>query len=294
MATQKTVLITGCTAGGIGHSLALDFHARGYLVIASARSANKITDLAELGMRTLSLDVTDGKSIEEAKREIEGWVENGEIGGLDVLVNNAGRNCTLPALDVDLDDARHCFETNVFGVMAMCQAFVPLLIKRKGLIVNIGSLAAILPYVFGSVYNASKAALHAYSRTLRLELAPYSVRVMVIVTGGVQSNIARTPRTLPPSSLYLEIEDEFQTRVKHSQSGNAMPNMEYAKGVVDAVVNGGQRTLWRGNKTWIVWFARNWIGSWFFDLVLPGMFGLRRLEGLIRRRERGGEGKKSL
>lgn len=72
-----------------------------------------------------------------------------------------------------------------------------------------------------------------------------------------------------------------------------MPNKEYAKGVVDAVVKGGQRTLWRGNKTWIVWFARNWIGSWVFDLVLPGMFGLRRLEGLVKGRGRN-EGRKTL
>lgn len=58
-------------------------------------------------------------------------------------MDGRGRNCTIPALDVDLDDARHCFETNVFAVMAMCQVFTPLLIKQKGLIVNIGSLAAV-------------------------------------------------------------------------------------------------------------------------------------------------------
>ncbi|RAL63316.1 hypothetical protein DID88_004392 [Monilinia fructigena] len=284
--SKKTVLITGCTFGGIGHSIALDFHSRGYTVLASARTASMITDLAALGITTLSLDVTDKKSIEAAKREVEGLIESGTIGGLDVLVNNAGRNCTMPALDVNLDDARHCFETNVFGVMAMCQVFTPLLIKQKGLIVNIGSVAAILPYVFGSTYNASKAALHAYSRTLRLELAPFSVRVMVVVTGGVQSNIARVQRILPPSSLYLEIEDDFRKRVVHSQDG-AMPNVEYARGVVDAVVGGGKRTLWRGNKSWIVWFAKNWVGGWVFDLIFPRMFGLTRLGELVRARERG-------
>ncbi|QSZ31081.1 hypothetical protein DSL72_000642 [Monilinia vaccinii-corymbosi] len=285
--SEKTVLITGCTHGGIGHSLALDFHTRGYTVLASARRASQIADLAERGLTTLSLDVTDRNSIEDAKREVEALIADGLIAGLDVLVNNAGRNCTMPALDVDLDDARHCFETNVFGVMAMCQAFTPLLIKQKGLIVNIGSVAAIIPYVFGSTYNASKAALHAYSRTLRLELAPLGVRVMVVVTGGVQSNIARTKRTLPPSSLYLDIEDDFQRRVVHSQDG-AMANREFARGVVDAVVRGGRRTLWRGNKSWLVWFARSWVGGWIFDLLLPSMFGLGRLGGLVRERERGG------
>lgn len=234
-----------------------------------------------------------------------------EIGTVMLTIGHVrfrGRNYTLPALDIDLDEARFCFETNVFSVMAMCKTFAPLLMKRKGLIVNIGSVAAvrlfssripappvlpltnpsvrpqILPYVFGSIYNASKAALHAYSRTLRLELAPFSVRVMVVVTGGVQSNIARTQRTLPPSSFYLEIEDEFRTRVVHSQAG-AMRNEVYAQGVVDCVVRGGCRTLWRGNRSWIVWFVRGWLGGWVFDRVLPGMFGLRRLARMVKGRE---------
>ena len=109
-------------------------------------------------------------------------------------MEHRGRNCTIPALDVDLDDARACFETNFFAVIALTQTFTPLLIRAKGLILNIGSVAAVTPYVFGSVYNASKAALHSYSDTLRLELAPFDVRVLVVVTGGVKSRIARRER----------------------------------------------------------------------------------------------------
>jgi 1-acylglycerone phosphate reductase len=132
---------------------------------------------------------------------------------------------------VPLDEARSCFETNFFGIVAIVQAFAPLLISAQGLIINIGSVAAIVPYVYGSIYNASKAALHAWSQTLRLELEPYGVRVMVVVTGGIQSRIARTKRALPEGSLYLEVNDEFQRRVSHSQE-NAMPNQVYARGVV--------------------------------------------------------------
>lgn len=66
-----------------------------------------------------------------------------------------GRNCTMPAMDADLDDARHCFETNVFGVMAMCQAFTPLLIKQKGLIVNIGSVAAVRFHAMPPIHHAN-------------------------------------------------------------------------------------------------------------------------------------------
>lgn len=87
--THTTNTTRSCTLGGIGHSLALDFHSRGYTVLASARTASKITDLAALGITTLSLDVTDKNSIEAAKREVEDLIESGTIGGLDVLVNNA-------------------------------------------------------------------------------------------------------------------------------------------------------------------------------------------------------------
>jgi 1-acylglycerone phosphate reductase len=77
------------------------------------------------------------------------------------------------------------------------QVFAPLLIQAKGTIVMVGSLAGVIPYVFGSVYNASKAALHAYANTLRVEMKPLGVSVITIVTGGVKSRISRTERMLP-------------------------------------------------------------------------------------------------
>jgi 1-acylglycerone phosphate reductase len=127
--------------------------------------------------------------------------------------------------------------------------------------------------VFGSVYNASKAALHAYSQTLRLELEPFGVRVQVIVTGGVQSNIARTKRSLPEASLYREIESDYMRRVSHSQEG-AMKTEVYAKGVVDAaLVKAPPKWVWRGNQSWVVWLVSRVLGAWIFDLVMPRMFG---------------------
>ncbi len=169
----------------------------------------------------------------------------------------------MPALDVDLDEARDCFETNLFAVISMTQTFVPLLIQAKGTILNIGSMAAIMPYVFGSVYNASKAALHAYSQTLRLELEPFGVSVMVIVTGGVVSRIARNKRLLPEESLYRDIAEDFQRRVSHSQEG-AMGNEQYAAGVVRQVLRPKfvqRKWYWRGSKTWLVWFGRSFVGG---------------------------------
>ena len=167
--------------------------------------------------------------------------------------------------------------------MLICQAFSPLLIASKGTIIQIGSLAAVMPYVFGSVYNASKAALHAYSDTLRVELKPYDVKVLVVVTGGVQSNIARTHRELPAGSLYVEVNKEYQRRQKHSQEG-AMSNEIYAKGVVDAALRRKKpEHLWRGHMAWIVWFVttflpHGFLGRWYF----PREFGLDRLARLLK------------
>lgn len=136
------------------------------------------------------------------------------------------------------------------------------------------------------MYNASKAALHAYSSTLRLELAPFDVRVLVVVTGGVQSRIARTERILGKNSLYLDIAEDFERRVKHSQDG-AMATHDYARGVVREALKPAWRqkkALWSGNRTALIWFVWNFVGSWFFDQVLPRMFGLTRLARLIKAR----------
>ncbi|KAH3622795.1 hypothetical protein KXW27_006039 [Aspergillus fumigatus] len=154
-----------------------------------------------------------------------------------------GRNYTVPATEIDLAEARKTFETNFFAVISICQAFLPLLIKAKGTIVMIGSVAGIIPYVFGSVYNASKAALHSFSDTLRVELAPFGVNVTTVITGGVQSRIARTKRTLQPNSLFTPIKDEYARRVTHSQDG-AMPHAAYARSVVTQVLYGSAPWRW--------------------------------------------------
>lgn len=253
---QKTVLITGCSPGGIGHAIAREFHSKGFRVFATARKTTTIQDLATLGIETLSLEATSQESIQSLLHE----VQTRTSGRLDILVNNAGRNYTVPATDVELPEIRATFETNVFAVMMLCQAFAPLLIETQGTIVQIGSLAAIMPYVFGSVYNASKAALHSYSNTLRVELAPFGVRVCTIVTGGVKSNIARTSRELPEDSIYLPLKREYGERLTHSQA-NGVPNEEYARTVVAQVLK-GKDTVWAGGKAWLVWFLSQFFPRW--------------------------------
>lgn len=245
----------------------------GLQVIATARSKDKILDLGPHGITLLAVDVDDPASITQLKKDVIRITD----GKLDYLVNNAGRNYTVAALDVDFEEVEQTFRTNVFAVMRMCKEFAPLLIEAKGTIVQIGSIAGIMPYVFGSVYNASKAALHQYSNTLRVELAPFGVKVITIVTGGVKSNIARTDRTLPDDSIYLPISKEYLRRTKHSQEVG-IPNEKYARTVVGQILSyRKKRQIWAGYGVWLVWIASTFFPSWFLDMIFTRMFSLHKL-----------------
>ncbi|KAJ5824295.1 Glucose/ribitol dehydrogenase [Penicillium robsamsonii] len=286
--TRRSVLITGCSPGGIGNSLAREFNRSGLRVLATARDAATISDLADLGIETLSLTVDDLDNVKACFADVEKRLGDK---GLDYLINNAGRNYTVPAMEVELSEVRQTFETNFFAVITMCQTFLPLLIKAKGTIVQIGSIAGIIPYVFGSVYNASKAALHSFSDTLRVELAPFGVHVTTIVTGGVQSRIARTDRTLKPGSLYSPIEAEYLRRVKHSQH-NAMSNDAYARSVVSQILYGsapwrwlwpwarGRKAwIWEGHASWLIWtLSGGWAWSGLFGRLMTKMFKLWKIK----------------
>jgi NAD(P)-dependent dehydrogenase (short-subunit alcohol dehydrogenase family) len=158
-----------------------------------------------MGIEVWSLDVTSMESIKETVtkvRELAG-------GSLDFLVNNAGvgRRSTqfqgdsrtggadmhagyqMPLLDSDVDTIKSLFETNVFAVLSVTQGLVPLLIEAKGTIINISSVAGEFALVYSGGYNASKAAMRALSETLRVELMPFDVKVMTVITGIVRTRL---------------------------------------------------------------------------------------------------------
>jgi len=164
--------------------LALNFHSRGFRVFATARNPDSISSLAALGITTLALEVHKVESVKALRDQVLSLTG----GRLDYLVNNAGTNYTVPALDIDNEEVHDLFEANVFGVMRMCQTFIPLLIEAKGTIVQIGSLTGHMPYIFSSGYNASKAALHAYTNTLRnvgILLRLWSAKSLTMYTGNL-------------------------------------------------------------------------------------------------------------
>lgn len=173
MPRQRTALVTGTGIGGIGGSLATQLHAAGYKVICAARRTSSIESLVSQhpNMFAVELDVTSSKSVAAAAATVATLCEGGK---LDVLVNNAGTATHRPALDLDVDGVvRDMFDVNVLGVMRVVQQLSGLLIAAKGCVVNIGSVAPVVPMVFSSAYNATKAALHAYGDGLAMEMKPF-------------------------------------------------------------------------------------------------------------------------
>ena len=190
---------------------------------------------------------------------------------------------TVPALEARLSEIRSLFETNLFAVIRLRQTFMPLLRRSHGTIVQIGSVAGTFPYAWGSVYNASKAALHSFSASLRIEVAPLGVHVITVVTGGVKSRIARDKRSLSKDSLYRSIDDDYQKRQVHSQEVG-MSAEAYAKEVVGKVL-AAEGYFWRTRTIWAGGAARTAYGiSWLSEIVTEWacsrMFGFEKLRRL--------------
>jgi NADP-dependent 3-hydroxy acid dehydrogenase YdfG len=175
---MTSVLITGCSSG-IGHATAELLQARGYDVYATARKTEAIADLAQRGCHTLALDVTAEESMSAAVDEVEK-----SAGGIDVLINNAGYSQSGAVESIPVDDVRAQFETNVFGLIRMCQLVLPGMRERgQGKIVNIGSMGGRLTFPGGGVYHATKYALEALSDALRFEVRGFGVDVILIEPG---------------------------------------------------------------------------------------------------------------
>lgn len=186
--SSKTILITG-TSTGIGRATALHLDQLGYQVIATVRRENDAQNLhasASSNLRTLLLDVTSPASLAQFHEELQR--ELGQ-GGLWSLVNNAGIGKSAPLEFFPIDQVRHLFEVNLFGLLAVTQVCLPYLRQEQGRIINISSTASLVVAPFLGPYSASKWGVNALSNALRLEVRPFGVQVSVIICGSIQTPI---------------------------------------------------------------------------------------------------------
>ncbi len=175
---SHAVLVTGCSSG-IGHATAKRLVGKGHTVYATARRPESIADLAEAGCRTLALDVTDEASMKAAVEAIE--AAEGAVGA---LVNNAGYSQSGAVESLPMERLRAQFETNVFGLVRMCQLVLPGMRRQaQGRIVNISSMGGRLVFPGGGAYHGTKYAVEALSDALRYEVSGFGVRVAIIEPG---------------------------------------------------------------------------------------------------------------
>ncbi|KAI1259381.1 putative short-chain dehydrogenase/reductase [Xylariaceae sp. FL1019] len=278
-ARRKTVLITGCSQGGIGDALALEYHRRGLRVLASARNLTKVEHLKSLGIEVLELDVVDKASLKNAAQEVSNLTNN----TLDILVNNSGSGYMMPLLDADLDEARKIFDVNVWGTLAMCQAFTPLLAAAAshGLparIVNIGSVTSRMQVPWQGVYNASKAALHSMNDTLRIELAPFGIDVLHVVTGGVRTNFFKNSSgaVLHEDSAYASARDIIEADVagKAATNTQTMSTEKYAGIVVEnSLRRWPSKEMWIGGRATLSWLGNQFLPATISDWIISNFMG---------------------
>lgn len=171
---MKTILITGCSSG-YGLETARHFLARGWSVIATMRTPRTDVLPKSENLRVLALDVTDSGSISSCLHE---------AGAVDVLVNNAGLGLFGAFEATPMSTIREIFDTNTFGVMAMCQAIVPQFRERHaGTIVNVTSSACLAPFPLVAAYTASKAAIEGFTASLEHELKAFDIAVKIVQPG---------------------------------------------------------------------------------------------------------------
>lgn len=235
-ALRDFALVTGASRG-LGRAIALELARRGYEVIAGVRSvAEAEADFAVAAqnlagrVRVQQLDVT----------RLGNWQPPGN---LRVLVNNAGfRGRYLAVEDLPLTEWHQTFETNLFGVIELTQRVIPSMrAAGQGIICNIGSLGAYSPMPFYSAYRASKAALAVLSESLRIELAPFGIRVVDIPIGGVDTDMLRDGIThRPPEAVDsppYKLMAERQAAAAAAWRGAVATPPEVAREVVEALLS---------------------------------------------------------
>jgi NADP-dependent 3-hydroxy acid dehydrogenase YdfG len=196
MAGQLTVLVTGASSG-IGQATAVELARRGHTVFAAARREEILTDLAaaEPNIQAIGLDVTDPGSVRNAWAKIEAGTGGA---GVDVLVNNAGFALPGPVEILAGEDVERQFGTNVFGMLTLTRTVLPAMRARKsGRIINISSVVGRTTFPGMGVYGATKYAVEALSDALRLEVAGFGIKVIIMEPGFVATNIGAAAGAQP-------------------------------------------------------------------------------------------------
>jgi NAD(P)-dependent dehydrogenase (short-subunit alcohol dehydrogenase family) len=259
--TKPAVLVTGVSSG-IGQAIAEDLLSRGYMVLGSVRRPE---DASVLKLRwpddftPLVFDVTDTDALPAIVKQVEATLGGR---GLKALVNNAGIFLGGPMMYQPLAEVRKAFDVNVFGLLAVTQAFLPLLGARRnrtgspGRIVNMGSVSGAITVPFMTAYSATKHAVEALTQGLRRELSIYGIEVSAIEPGLVRSKLIEKRAAEKVDQRYAHTDYaawlvQFD-RSLQAQENNAPPADRVTAAVRHAIESPKPRTRYPLDRMWLI------------------------------------------
>ena len=266
---KKTALVTGASSG-MGKAIAKHLIADGYQVYAAARHVDRMDDLRQLGARPVRMDISSEAEITTAIDTILG-----EVGAVDVLVNNAGFGLYGPIEDVSIDEARYQFEVNVFGLARVTQQLLPAMREKgAGTIVNITSMGGKVYTPLGGWYHATKHALEGWSDCLRLELASFGIHVVIVEPGlietGFGEGVAEGLLKRSGRGPYARLAEGVAKSIQNAYT----PGRGTDPSVIARVVSKAVRARTPATRYVAGAYARpmilirKWMGDWVFDRVI--------------------------
>ena len=183
MKNKKVILITGASSG-MGRATTLFLAQKGYTVYAGSRTPSKLLDIKSNNIHLLKLEITDHQNI---KKTIS------QIGKIDILINNAGYGLVSTVEELNEEEMFNQFDVNVFGVLRVCKAVIPIMRQQKsGVIINISSFLGKIGLPLLTMYNSSKYAVEGITDSLRYELRDFNIRVHSIMPGFFDTQFARS------------------------------------------------------------------------------------------------------
>jgi NAD(P)-dependent dehydrogenase (short-subunit alcohol dehydrogenase family) len=258
--SQKVAIVTG-SSSGIGLETSVSLAQNGFLTYATMRNLDKSSiiktaaDNESLPIKVVQLNVADNRMINNAIQAIVS-----EAGRIDILVNNAGYGLVGAFEDLSIDDEiKNQYETNVFGLMRVTQAVLPIMRRQKsGIIVNVSSGAGLFGYPGGSAYVSTKFAVEGLSESMAYELEPFGINVVLIEPGFIKTNFANAmvlaKKAQDPSSPYSEMMQRIQAN-SNEMAKNASSVDVVSKAILEAVTSKSPNLRYLVGKDVETWAA---------------------------------------
>lgn len=268
---RKWALLTGCSPGGLGEATTQSLLSRGINCIAtdisfpSQTSHTAPSDPSHGFLIELPLDVTSLESISSVLETIQHLTD----GVLHFLFNNAGFGYYCPLLDADIKKSRKQYDVNVWGLLAITQAFFPLLQAGKGIVVNQASISGVQGFnmPFMGIYSSSKAAVISLSDTMRVEFEPLGVKVVVLVTSAVKTEFFshRVGGVINEGSVYAPVKVAADQKHGGSFAGDGgQDRFAVAEATVEELMRETpKRYIREGYRatylSWVYWLCPTWL-----------------------------------